>query len=83
MSDIETTPDQPSAPPQTEAPPQPNPYILSKCYDTLSSNEASTAAHQIEGEAFSAAGASAATSVDGIETLQLYSKEIGLLFCAW
>jgi len=45
------------------------PSVLSKHYDTLSSDEASAAAHQIEGEAFSAAGASAATSADGIETL--------------
>jgi len=66
-----------------EAPSQLDPFVLSKNYDTLSSDEASTAAHQIEGEAFSAAGASAVTSADGIETLQLYSKEIGLLFYAW
>ncbi|QCE06577.1 hypothetical protein DEO72_LG9g1591 [Vigna unguiculata] len=66
-----------------EAPPQPNPFVLSKRYDTLASNEASAAAHQIEGEAFSAASASAMTSADGIKTLQLYSKEIVLLFRAW
>jgi len=45
------------------------PSVLSKRYDTFSSNEAFAAAHQIEGEAFSAAGASAVTSADGIETL--------------
>ncbi|BAT82618.1 hypothetical protein LR48_Vigan07g267500 [Vigna angularis] len=45
--------------------------VLSEGYGTLSSDEASAAAHQIEGEAFSAA-----TSADGIKTLQLYSKEI-------
>jgi len=45
------------------------PSILSKRYDTLSSDEASAATHQIEGKAFSAAGAPAATSADGIETL--------------
>ncbi|QCD99008.1 MFP1 attachment factor 1-like [Vigna unguiculata] len=52
------------------------PSVLSKRYGTLSSDEASAAARQIEGDAFSAAGASVATSADGIETLQLYSKEI-------
>lgn len=50
--------------------------VLSKRYGTLSSDEASAAAHQIEGKAFSAADASAATSADGIKTLQFYSKEI-------
>ncbi|QCE05146.1 hypothetical protein DEO72_LG9g146 [Vigna unguiculata] len=45
------------------------PSVLSKRYGTLSSDEASAAAHQIKGKAFSAAGASAATSADGIETL--------------
>lgn len=53
-----------------------SPSVLSKRYGTLSSDEASAAAHQIEHEAFSATDASAATSTDGIETLQLYSKEI-------
>ncbi|MDG2764870.1 hypothetical protein P7M25_26415, partial [Vibrio parahaemolyticus] len=47
------------------------PSVLSKRYGTLSSDEASAAARQIEDEAFSAASSS-----DGIETLQVYSKEI-------
>ncbi|ESW32882.1 hypothetical protein PHAVU_001G025400 [Phaseolus vulgaris] len=53
-----------------------SPSVLSKRYGTLSSDEASAAAHQIEDEGFSAADASAATAADGIATLQLYSKEI-------
>ncbi|XP_020237729.1 MFP1 attachment factor 1 [Cajanus cajan] len=52
------------------------PSVLSKRYGTLSSDEASAAARQIEGEAFSAAAASANASTEGVETLQLYSKEI-------
>ncbi|KAG4382444.1 hypothetical protein GLYMA_14G086900v4 [Glycine max] len=47
------------------------PSVLSKRYGTLSSDESSSAARQIEDEAFSAASSS-----DGIETLQVYSKEI-------
>ncbi|CAL0327091.1 unnamed protein product [Lupinus luteus] len=50
------------------------PSILSKRYGTLSSEESSTVAVQIEDEAFAAA--SAASEEDGIEILQLYSKEI-------
>ncbi|KAG5121258.1 hypothetical protein AAZX31_14G084100 [Glycine max] len=52
------------------------PSVLSKRYGTLSSDESSSAARQIEDEAFSAAASSAASSSDGIETLQVYSKEI-------
>lgn len=52
------------------------PSVLSKRYGTLSSDEASAAARQIEEEAFAAAGASASTDEDGIEILQTYSKEI-------
>ncbi|CAL0323804.1 unnamed protein product [Lupinus luteus] len=50
------------------------PSVLSKRYGTLSSDEASAAARQIENEAFAAAGAS--TDEDGVEILQAYSKEI-------
>ncbi|CAA7393494.1 unnamed protein product [Spirodela intermedia] len=62
--------------------------ILSKRYGTVPLEEASALARQIEGEAFSAAasaappasayadGIAAATEEGGIETLQLYSKEI-------
>ncbi|KAE9586832.1 hypothetical protein Lal_00004873 [Lupinus albus] len=50
------------------------PSILSKRYGTLSSEESSAVALQIENEAFAAA--SAASEDDGIEILQLYSKEI-------
>ena len=39
--------------------------ILSKCYDTLLSDEASSAARFIETEAFSTAAASASTKDDG------------------
>ena len=39
--------------------------ILSKCYDTLLSDEASSAARLIEMEAFSTAAASASTKDDG------------------
>ncbi|KAE9600008.1 hypothetical protein Lal_00045646 [Lupinus albus] len=52
------------------------PSVLSKRYGTLSSDEASTTAHQIEEEAFLVAGASASADEDGIEILQAYSKEI-------
>ena len=50
--------------------------ILSKCYDTLPSDEASSAVCLIETEAFSTAAASASTEDDGIEILQVYSREI-------
>ncbi|KAL0017482.1 hypothetical protein SO802_004551 [Lithocarpus litseifolius] len=50
--------------------------ILSKRYGTLPSDEASSAARLIEEEAFSAAAASASAEDDGIEILQVYSREI-------
>ncbi|MED6162035.1 RNA polymerase III-inhibiting protein maf1 [Stylosanthes scabra] len=52
------------------------PSVLSKRYGTMTSEEASAAARQIEDEAFAAAGGSAASDDDGIEILQVYSKEI-------
>ena len=42
----------------------------------MSPDEASTVSHLIEHEAFAAAGGSAASDNDGIEVLQVYSKEI-------
>ncbi|KAL2326621.1 hypothetical protein Fmac_025679 [Flemingia macrophylla] len=51
--------------------------ILSKRYNTLSSNEASVVTCQIEDEVFSSATVMVtASTIDGIETLQLYSREI-------
>ncbi|XP_050241890.1 MFP1 attachment factor 1-like [Quercus robur] len=50
--------------------------ILSKCYGTLPNDEASSAARLIETEAFSTAAASASAEDDGIEILQVYSREI-------
>ncbi|XP_010939055.1 MFP1 attachment factor 1 [Elaeis guineensis] len=52
--------------------------IISKRYGMLSLSDASDAARRIEEEAFaSASSGGSATSVDdGIETLQIYSKEI-------
>ncbi|KAF8410134.1 hypothetical protein HHK36_002656 [Tetracentron sinense] len=56
------------------------PSVLSKRYGSMPSDEASAAAHHIEKDAFSAAAASASASgtaeEDGIEILQVYSKEI-------
>ncbi|KAK7310824.1 hypothetical protein RJT34_08576 [Clitoria ternatea] len=53
------------------------PSVLSKRYGTLSPDEASAAARQIEDEAFTAAsGGSTGSDNDGIEILQVYSKEI-------
>lgn len=52
------------------------PSVLSKRYGTLSPDEAAAASHQIEDEAFSAAGNSSSSDDDGIQILQLYSKEI-------
>ncbi|XP_004501545.1 MFP1 attachment factor 1 [Cicer arietinum] len=53
------------------------PSVLSKRYGTLPPDEASAAARQIEDEAYSIAGDSAAPDGgDGIEILQVYSKEI-------
>ncbi|MDG2835061.1 hypothetical protein P7M40_24560, partial [Vibrio parahaemolyticus] len=54
-----------------------SPSVLSKRYGTMSPDEASASARQIEDEAFCAAtAASASAAADGIETLQVYSKEI-------
>ncbi|XP_050280475.1 MFP1 attachment factor 1-like [Quercus robur] len=50
--------------------------ILSKCYGTLPSNEASSVARLIETEAFSTAAASASAEDDDIEILQVYSRKI-------
>ncbi|XP_019156463.1 PREDICTED: MFP1 attachment factor 1-like [Ipomoea nil] len=53
-----------------------SPSILSKRYGTISQEEASEVAKQIEEEAYNFAAASASADDDGIEILQLYSKEI-------
>lgn len=53
-----------------------SPSILSKRYGTVSREEAVEAATKIEAEAFDSAGKSASTDDDGIEILQVYSKEI-------
>ncbi|TKY75015.1 MFP1 attachment factor 1 [Spatholobus suberectus] len=53
-----------------------NPSVLSKRYGTMPPDEASAAARQIEDEAFAVAGGSSASDNDGIEILQVYSKEI-------
>ncbi|PHT30436.1 MFP1 attachment factor 1 [Capsicum baccatum] len=52
------------------------PSILSKRYGTLPQDEASDAARRIEEEAFGAAGSTANGNDDGIEILEVYSKEI-------
>lgn len=53
------------------------PSILSKRYGTMSEAEAVEAAKRIEAEAFDAAGGKAeGDGGDGIEVLQVYSKEI-------
>ncbi|KAM1013110.1 hypothetical protein ACFX2I_043149 [Malus domestica] len=52
------------------------PSPLSKRYGTMAADEASTTARLIEADAFAAAGGSAATEEDGIQILQVYSKEI-------
>ncbi|PIN21079.1 hypothetical protein CDL12_06229 [Handroanthus impetiginosus] len=53
-----------------------SPSILSKRYGTVSREEAADAAKIIEEEAFEAAGKAASADDDGIEILQVYSKEI-------
>ncbi|XP_040996842.1 MFP1 attachment factor 1-like [Juglans microcarpa x Juglans regia] len=50
--------------------------VLSKRYGTLPHDEAAAVARIIEDEAFSAASASASADDDGIEILQVYSREI-------
>ncbi|XP_057502583.1 MFP1 attachment factor 1-like [Actinidia eriantha] len=52
------------------------PSVLSKRYGTLPAGEASTTARRIEEEAFAATSASATADDDGIEILQVYSKDI-------
>ncbi|KAF8377601.1 hypothetical protein HHK36_030983 [Tetracentron sinense] len=54
-----------------------SPSVLSKRYGSMPSDQASDAARLIEGEAFSAAAAAPDTlEDDGVEILQVYSKEI-------
>ncbi|KAJ8763280.1 hypothetical protein K2173_026181 [Erythroxylum novogranatense] len=50
--------------------------VLSKRYGTVPEDEASTAARRIEEEAYAVANAAASSEEDGLEILQLYSKEI-------
>ncbi|XP_073275056.1 MFP1 attachment factor 1-like [Primulina huaijiensis] len=50
--------------------------ILSKRYGTLSRDEAVDVAKRIEEEAFESVGETAPTDDDGIEILQVYSKDI-------
>lgn len=52
------------------------PSVLSKRYGTMPHDKASSLARLIEEEAFTAAGGSASSEDDGIEILQVYSKEI-------
>lgn len=52
------------------------PSVLSNRYGTIPQEEASAAARVIEEEAFATAGGSAAADDDGIQILQVYSKEI-------
>lgn len=53
-----------------------SPSILSKRYGTVSRDEAVEAANVIELQAFEVAGNTASADDDGIEILQVYSKEI-------
>ncbi|XP_044968771.1 MFP1 attachment factor 1-like [Hordeum vulgare subsp. vulgare] len=51
--------------------------LLCKCYDVVPAVDAEPAARAIEAEAFDAvAGGAAASIEEGIEALQLYSKEV-------
>ncbi|KAK6245956.1 WPP domain - like 1 [Theobroma cacao] len=50
--------------------------VLSKRYGTIPEEEASAVAKSIEEEAYSVAGASFSADDDGIEILQVYSREI-------
>lgn len=52
------------------------PSVLSNRYGTMPQAEASAAARLIEEEAFATAGGSDAADDDGIQILQVYSKEI-------
>lgn len=53
-----------------------NPSVLSKRYGTVPQDEAAEAARLIEEEAYSFAASKANADDDGIEILQLYSREI-------
>ncbi|KAA0064423.1 MFP1 attachment factor 1-like [Cucumis melo var. makuwa] len=53
-----------------------NPSVLSKRYGTVPQEEAAEAARLIEEEAYSFAAGKASADDDGIEILQLYSREI-------
>ncbi|KAE8653952.1 MFP1 attachment factor 1 [Hibiscus syriacus] len=53
--------------------------VLSKRYGTIPEDEASSLAKSIEEEAYSVAGADFSPHHDGIEILQMYSKEISKL----
>lgn len=50
--------------------------VLSKRYGTVPHDEASEVSRRIEEEAFSVATSSASSEDDGLEVVQLYSKEI-------
>ncbi|KAM7280109.1 hypothetical protein ACFE04_007243 [Oxalis oulophora] len=52
------------------------PSVLSKRFGTISADEAAVTARSIEEEAFAAAGSKASAEDDGIETLQVYSRDI-------
>ncbi|KAA8528487.1 hypothetical protein F0562_035842 [Nyssa sinensis] len=52
------------------------PSVLSNRYGSMPDDEASAAARRIEDEALSIASATSSTDDDGIEILQVYSKEI-------
>ncbi|EEF52328.1 MFP1 attachment factor 1 [Ricinus communis] len=53
-----------------------SPSVLSKRYGTISHDEAESAARRIEDEAFGVANTATSAEDDGLEILQLYSKEI-------
>lgn len=52
------------------------PSVLSKRYGTIPTEEAASTARLIEEEAFAAAEGAASSYDDGIEILQIYSKEV-------
>ncbi|KAF2309749.1 hypothetical protein GH714_004923 [Hevea brasiliensis] len=52
------------------------PSVLSKRYGAIPHDEAEAAARRIEDEAFSVANRATSAEDDGLEILQLYSKEI-------
>ncbi|KAK4796543.1 hypothetical protein SAY86_028869 [Trapa natans] len=53
-----------------------NPSVLTKRYGTVPADESASTARLIEDEAFAAANGGAAADDDGIEILQIYSKEV-------